>query len=222
MIDDSSNDYLDKQMRTALHPMPPPENTSLSESQVSWSDEQILVALRSGDRQVAGVLYDHLRPTVDRALRRVLRSRYRDFDDLIQMTFERILRALAENRFEGRSSLRTWASAIASHVALDAIRSRVRENQRYNRSPSVSELLAPGRAESRMEALAELQRIHDILSRMNPDLAETLLLHDVLGHPLEEIATLKKAGLSATQSRLRRARIELKRRAAAYLPKKGL
>lgn len=191
--------------------------SAVTQSPPSWTDEELLSALRAGDRRAARALYEQLRPAVDRALRRVLHARHRDFDDLMQITFERILRGVAEDRFEGRSSLRTWASAIAAHVALDALRSGGREAKRIQSEVPVADLAGRPRGESCMEARAELNRVHDILSRMNPDLAETLVLHDVLGHALEEVAEMKQAGLSATQSRLRRARQELKRRAAALL-----
>ena len=52
---------------------------------------------------------------------------------------------------------------------------------------------------------------------MNTDLAETLLLHDVLGYSLVEVAELRRASTSATQARLRRARTEFKRRAEATI-----
>lgn len=194
-----------------------PSSPPVTESPPVWTDEALLAALGAGDPRAALALYEHLRPAIDRALRRVLHGRHRDFDDLVQTTFERILRGVAEERFEGRSTLRTWASAIAAHVALDALRKGGREAKRLYGDVAVAELPTGQRAEPRMEARAELVRVHDILSRMNPDLAETLLLHDVLGHPLDEVAEMKGAGLSATQSRLRRARQELKRRAAAAI-----
>lgn len=195
--------------------LPRPSLSAVKQSPPGWTDEELLRAVRGGDRRVAGALYEHLRPSIDRALRRVLHGRHRDFDDLMQITFERILRGVVEDRFEGRSSLRTWASAIAAHVALDALRSSGREERRIQGDAVVADIPSGPRAEGRMEARAELNRVHDILLRMKPDLAETLILHDVLGHPLEEVAEMKQAGLSATQSRLRRARQELKRRAAA-------
>jgi RNA polymerase sigma-70 factor (ECF subfamily) len=151
---------------------------------------------------------------VDRTLRRVLHHRFRDFEDLMQNTFVQVLRAVAEDRFEGRSGLETWASAIATHVALDAVRAAIRERTRHVDLPEGTELPAAGRPESRLEAAAELRRLQGILSRMKPDLAETLVLHDVLGHALEEIAEMRGVGVAATQSRLHRARLELRRRAA--------
>lgn len=187
--------------------------------QSEWSDAQLLRALRAGRPEAARPLYDHLRPTIEWSLRRVLRGGYRDFEDLVQSTFERILRGVVEDRFEGRSSLRTWASAIAAHVALDALRRGGREASRLQGQVSALDLESHTKAEPTLEARAELRRVRDILTRMNPDHAETLLLHDVLGHHVAEIAEMKCTGLSATQSRLRRARRELLRRSSARVPR---
>lgn len=177
-----------------------------------WTDREFLEALGRGDRTVAVPLYRALRPVIDHALRRVLHGRHREFDDLMQTTFERLLTALAEGRFQGKSSLRTYAAAIGTHVALDALRASVRSDKRS--APGVdAEETSVGRPEARIEALVELRRIQGILSKMNPDMAETLVLHDVLGHPLEEIAHMRGASVSATQSRLFRGRLELQKRA---------
>lgn len=168
--------------------------------------------MERGEPVAAGWLYDHVRASIDFALRRVLHARHRDYDDLVQTTFERILRALAEGRFQRRSSLRTWASAVAGHVALDALRASYRERARWAEGPGPEAWTSGERGEGRLEALAELRRVQGVLSRMKPDLAETLVMADVLGHSLEEIAELRRASPSATQARLRRARIELERR----------
>ncbi len=187
----------------------------------SWDDRALINALLQGDRRAAAVLYDHVRPAIDQALRRVLRHRSRDFEDLTQTTFERMLRALAEDRFEGRSALKTWAAAIAGHVALDALRSVVREEGRHAQALEVEDLPSQGRADNHVEALAELRRVHGVLARMKANLAETLVLHDVLGHSLDEIAAIRGASVTATQSRLHRARIELRRRLGAVQARTG-
>jgi RNA polymerase sigma factor (sigma-70 family) len=178
------------------------------------SDERLISGILEGDRNLAGALYDQLRAPIDSALRRILHQPGPDFEDHVQITFERLLRSLAEGRFEGRSSLTTWACAIASHVALDALRLRQRERERTGVLPDQDELACATRTDKRLESLRELRRIQGILLQMKPDRAETLLLHDVLGHTLTEIAELHQATESATQSRLHRARLELKRRAA--------
>lgn len=177
-------------------------------------DDQILLrAILNGDRAAAGALYDLLRAPIDSALRRILHQRGPDFEDHVQVTFERILRSIAEGRFEGRSSLKTWACAIASHVALDALRRKKRDAQRFYELPDQDVLPSGGHTDRRLESLGEIRRIQGILADMKPQLSETLILHDVLGYKLSEIGALKNSTDSATQSRLQRARKEFRRRA---------
>jgi DNA-directed RNA polymerase specialized sigma24 family protein len=54
------------------------------------------------------------------------------------------------------------------------------------------------------------------LATMNPDQAETVLLHDVLGHDLWEIARLTDVSPGAAQKRLSRGHAELRRRIAIF------
>ena len=48
---------------------------------------------------------------------------------------------------------------------------------------------------------------------MSPDQAQTILLHDVLGHPLAEVAKIMGVTAAAAQRRLSRGHQELMRRA---------
>ncbi len=182
------------------------------------SDADLIRAVRAGEASAAGALYDRLRPVIDFALRRVLRGRTDALEDLVQDSFEQILRALAGDRFEGRSSLTTWAAAIAGHVALDRLRRGFREDRVLVRgeADAGASPLGPG-AERRLEARSEVRRLQGILARMKPELAETLLLHEVLGHELAEVAEIMGVSPSACQSRLFRGRKELLRRAAAQV-----
>lgn len=192
-----------------LRPRPEPEP----------SDLELLAAIRRGDGAAAQLLYDRLQPAIEHTIRRVLRQRSDQNDDLIQICFERILRAIVEDRFAGMSTLTTWASAIAGHVAVDALRRSMRERRLFSSATAaeVSPAALGERAvtERRLEARSEIQRLHRILAKMKPSLAETLVLHDVLGHNLDEVAALMGITPSATQSRLFRARKELVRRAGA-------
>lgn len=182
------------------------------------TDAELVRAVRNGEASAAGALYDRLRPVIDFALRRVLRGRTEVFEDLVQDTFEQILRALAADRFEGRSSLTTWAAAIAGHVALDRLRRGFREERvLVPAQDNVGAALGPG-AERRLEARSEVRRLQGVLARMKPELAETLLLHEVLGHDLAEVAEIMGVTQSACQSRLFRGRKELLRRVAAHVP----
>jgi RNA polymerase sigma-70 factor (ECF subfamily) len=180
------------------------------------SDGALLAAVRGGDATAAAQFYERLYPVVDHALRRVLRRRIPEFDDLVQVTFERVVRAIIEDRFAGHSALTTWAAAIAGHVAIDFLRRSVRERRVLEEFETP---LSRGAPERRMEARSEIQRLHAVLSRMKPELAEAVLLFDVLGHSLDEVARLSGISQSAAQSRLHRGRKELVRRAGANRPR---
>jgi len=148
-----------------------------------------------------------------------LHGRYADFEDLVQTTFERVIRTLIEGRFEGRSRLSTWAGAIAAHVAMDSLRRRTRERRLFTEPDAVeSEPRATTWVpERQLEARSEVRRLQGILSRMKPELANALVLHDVLGYSVPQLARLDGIKMTAAQSRLSRARKEFARRSSASI-----
>jgi len=184
------------------------------------SDEQIVAGLIAGEEWAAEALYDHLQPVVDRALRRILQSNA-DHDDQVQVVFERVIRTLIERKFAGACSLSTWATAIASNVAVDALRARIRERavvwEDRARGAEHAARVSSGNLERQLEARAEIAELHAILGSMDGAQAETVLLHDVHGHELTEIALITRVSVAAAQSRLVRGRKELLRRARVRL-----
>jgi len=184
------------------------------------SDEQIVTGLVAGEEWAAEALYDRLQPVVDRALRRILQSNV-DHDDQVQVAFERIIRTLVERKFAGACSLSTWAAAIASNVAIDGLRARIRERavvwEDRARGAEYAASVSSGNLERQLEARAEIAELHAILASMDASQAETVLLHDVHGHELTEIALITRVSVAAAQSRLVRGRKELLRRARIRL-----
>jgi len=192
-------------------------NAPFRERQVSSlgvTDRGLVEAIRAGHSHAAAPLYDSLRPSIEQALQRVLRDRPPEFEDLMQITFERVIRTIAEGHFEGRSQLKTWASAIAAHVAVDWLRRRTQEQRLFEAvdfnaiDPQAYGVLP----ERQLEARSEVRKIHGILGRMKPRRATILVLHDVMGHSVPQVAELLGINISAAQSRLRRARQEFLRR----------
>ena len=165
------------------------------------------------------MLYDRVSSVVERTLRRILQSADADYEDLLQVTLERVVESLVKQRFSGACSLSTWASAIAGHVGVDALRTRIRERALFKRSEDV---VAPVQAfahhamlEKQLEARSEIEQLHDILGSMKPEQAHAVVMHDALGHEIAEIAALAGVSVAAAQSRLVRGRKELLRRARA-------
>ncbi len=181
-------------------------------SPAAVSDDALCAALERGDRKIASQLYDRLIGPVDRAIVRVLGRRERDHDDLVQHSFEQIVKSLAARRFARACSLSTWASTIASHVALNALRARQRERRVISSGEELDldrEAPAPVDAERRLGARADVERIRQELADMSVERAEAVWLHDILGHELAEIASILGISVAAAQSRLVRGRGEL-------------
>jgi RNA polymerase sigma-70 factor (ECF subfamily) len=182
----------------------------------SLTDEQLVAAVQDGDDRVASLMYDRLADVVDKTLYRVFGRREADHDDLIQMAFEQIVITLSRRSFAGACSLRTWASSVTANVALTALRRRSRERKVVAREVTTSDddFQVPSGVDLEMtlDARGRLQRLREHLVAMKLPYAETVFLHDALGHELAEIAVMTGVSVSAAQSRLVRGRKELRKR----------
>jgi RNA polymerase sigma factor (sigma-70 family) len=184
------------------------------------SDRAVVAGLLEGEAWAAEELYLRTHLVVERSVRRVLQSVDSDVEDLVQLAFEKIVRSLVEGTFSGDCRLSTWASAIASNIAVDHIRARIRERDLFPTGAVDAPQLAGARSsniERQLEARAELARLHAVLQRMNEQQAKVIVLHDVLGHELKEIAAIQGVSVAAAQSALVRGRRELVRRAAVTI-----
>ena len=184
----------------------------------AYTDSELFEGIASGDERIARELYRRLLPSVEAALYRVLGRREHDHEDLVQSTFEQIILTLAQRRYAQACSLNTWASTIAAHIALKSLRSRYRQRNVFDARVGAEELaeFASGGhdVERTVGERRELERLRLRLSELPAAQAEAVVLHDLMGHPLAEIATITGASVAAAQSRLVRGRKELMARMA--------
>jgi RNA polymerase sigma-70 factor (ECF subfamily) len=153
-------------------------------------------------------------------------------DDAVQDTMIRAWRAL--ERFEGRSSLRTWLIRIATRVCLDSLGDRTRRSRPVDLRPvctidtPLTELPSSHWLEPIPDALAlptdadpgELAILRQsirlafvaALQLLPPRQRAALLLADVLGFRAAEIAELLEMSVAAVNSALQRARATLEAR----------
>jgi len=169
----------------------------------------------AGEPWAHAALYDALYPIVAHALQKIL-HRTPDYEDLVQTSFELIVRTLQTPRAQKIESLAAWSSAIAARVALDALRARIRERRIFNRdtegAQAVTLVSGPG-LERQLDARSDLLWLQNALAAMSSDQADAVVLHDVLGHDLWQVATLTNTSPAAAQKRLSRGHLELRRRA---------
>jgi RNA polymerase sigma-70 factor, ECF subfamily len=184
-----------------------------SRALATYRDEELLEGIARGDERIASEIYRRLLPAVEAALYRVMGRREAEHDDLVQSSFEQIILTLSQRRYAQACSLKTWASTLAAHVALKALRSRYRQRKLFDIKSDPAEVAElPSQVEDVEHSVGvrrEIEQLRSFLSQLPPAQAEAVMLHDLMGHPLAEIASLTGVSVAAAQSRLVRGRKEL-------------
>lgn len=148
-------------------------------------------------------LYRRHTPRIHRFVVRLLGGRPHA-EDVLQETWLRAARALADFRFEAR--LRTWLMGVALNVCRELSR---------RRELDVPIETAPAEAEGDdRRAGSPLERIdlEATIATLPAGFRQVLLLHDLEGHTHREIALLLGIEEGTSKSQLARARAALRRR----------
>lgn len=172
-------------------------------------DAEILAALRDGDPNAATSLYRRTRPQVESTISRLLGHGDADHDDLVQTAMIAIVDSI--HRFRGESSLDTWVAHLTANIVFKAIRRRCSQRRTLERTREHA-FVAPERSTGFVESIEArdlVQRVRSLLSALDPAKHYTVLLHDVCGYDLREIASITETSVAAAQSRLVRGRAEL-------------
>ncbi len=135
-----------------------------------------------------------------------------DAEDLVQEAFLGAFRT----RFRGESSLRTWLVKILVRRAGMLRRSRRRESLDVSLdAPGVQEAAVAVGAPGEAGADARLD-LSQMLKALSPDHRQVILLREIEGLSYEEIAEALGVPRGTVESRLHRARDELRKRFKGY------
>lgn len=135
-------------------------------------------------------------------------------EDLTQEIFLRLYQNLRQYR--GDVPLSGWALRLSRNLCIDQYRRNRRERLAGRVSEEVLQYL-PAADDPMAEAQnrEQLRAVYDALEEMSEDLAETVLLRDLQGWTLEEVAVYLEIPEGTVKSRLHRGRIELAERVNA-------
>ena len=170
------------------------------------SEDAALIAAQHESRRRFLELVAEIRPELHRYCARMVGS-ITDGEDVVQDTLARAYYALPE--METMPSLRPWLFQIAHHRALDHLK-------RYDvrmREPLDAEHDEPDAANDPDDALAREEATRAAITRfidLAPAQRSAVVLKDVLGHSLAEIATLLELTPPAVKAALHRGRTRLR------------
>ncbi|HLK91777.1 MAG TPA: sigma-70 family RNA polymerase sigma factor [Polyangia bacterium] len=138
-------------------------------------------------------------PTVGRACRGVMSARHVDLEDTIQESLLDVMRGLPSYRFEGH--LVGFVTKVAIRRALLSRRRSVARVRHLQLLDDLHDELPVADASAGELEQAEVMR--DLLRRVRPIQAETLVMRVVLGFSVEEIAVATEVSVNTVKTRLR-------------------
>ncbi len=173
----------------------------------------LVEACRRGDRRALHRVFTTHAPYIERLLGRVVGPSL-EVDDLLQSTFMAAITAFP--RFRGEAHVRTWLARIAVRIAQERLRSA--SYKRRVDLPSLDERAdhndRSAHVEHDLDARRRVERMYLHLNAIGVKKRVAFVLHVFEGHPIEEVAALAGASVTATKSRVFWARRELIKRAS--------
>jgi RNA polymerase sigma-70 factor (ECF subfamily) len=181
-------------------------------------DQPLVIRAAAGDRDAFGALVERYQSRIYN-LTMALGVRRADAEDVAQEVFVRAFQGL--RRFRGEARFRTWLYQIAVNAA-----------RSYHAGPSGREPALPVRRDDRdapdpvgadpfAERLADREVIDRALAALPGEWREAVTLRDIEGFSYREIADLTGMPLGTVESRIFRARQELRSSLSVLLDRRS-
>jgi RNA polymerase sigma-70 factor, ECF subfamily len=172
-------------------------------------DLELVRLAQSGDAKAFEALVVKYQRRIARHVARYVRHSG-DVEDIVQTVFIRAHRGLAA--FRGESAFFSWLYRIATNAALSHLKRAPGEVLLGDEAPDErAEAFEPGvsdaaNPERTLMAKQIAEAVKRALARLQPDLAEALMLFEVEGKPYAEIAAMLDIPIGTVRTRIFRAR----------------
>jgi RNA polymerase sigma-70 factor (ECF subfamily) len=172
------------------------------------------------DRRAQRELFNYYKLKVHDLVFKSLGPKF-DTDDVLQQVFIELFKSLAY--FKGDSSLDTWVYRISLKVCTKQLRKKYRKRQ-----PQVvydSEQIEAEADKNAQGPCADLEQselkavIYDALDKLDAEKRMTVVMYEMEGRTLEEIAAMSNIPLGTVKSRLFHGRKALEKLLGRYLEK---
>jgi RNA polymerase sigma-70 factor, ECF subfamily len=172
-------------------------------------DSELVRLAQTGDAKAFEALVVKYQRRIARHVARYVRHSG-DVEDIVQTVFIRAHRGLAA--FRGESAFFSWLYRIATNAALSHLKRAPGELLLGGEAPDErAEAFEPGisdaaNPERTLMAKQIAEAVKRALARLQPDLAEALMLFEVEGKPYAEIAEMLDIPIGTVRTRIFRAR----------------
>ena len=175
---------------------------------------------QAGDARAFEALVVKYQRRVARHVARYIR-RAADVEDVVQETFVRAYRGL--NAFRGESAFYSWLYRIATNVSLSALKRNpepllLGDEAPDERADAFEPGLTDGEDPERTLMAKQIgEAVQRALARLQPDLAQPLLLFEVEGKSYAQIAQMLNVPVGTVRTRIYRAREFIAKRLEAVV-----
>jgi RNA polymerase sigma-70 factor, ECF subfamily len=179
-------------------------------------DDEVLVArVRAGDFDAASALLSRYQDVAYTAALRLL-GEPADAEDVAQDALVRAYTRLSE--LHEHASFSAWLRRIAVNLSLNALRRRGQlhfeslDAEPNREGEALPDVLGKRQATPEDEVLKNALRdeVEAVIQRLPPEQRVAVVLRDMYGYDVAEIAELQRCGLSAAKMRIRRGRARLR------------
>ena len=174
-------------------------------------DTELLTQIRRGDQRAFAALLDRHARYLFGVAHSLTAGNADDAEDLVQET----LMGALNSHFRGESSVRTWLVRILVNRAAMLRRSRSRRPE-VSSDVQMEQAASPASAGTSGAVEAKLD-LTSMLAALTPEHRQVIVLRELEGLSYEQIAAALHVPRGTVESRLHRAREELRKRFKGYL-----
>jgi RNA polymerase sigma-70 factor (ECF subfamily) len=205
-------------MSAYLLTLPAPRDAFDAQRQSDDEELRLIRRVQSGDELAFAELVDRHEKRVFAVIRSIL-PRSNDAEDIAQQTFAKAWFGLAD--FEFRGSIASWLYRIAVNECFDYLRkkrTRPLVSECDLREEEVARINRSGRAPASGADVVAAERdlVVRLLARMSPEDRSLLLMRELEGYTLQELAKLSGLNANTVKVRLFRSRHRLMRAARQH------
>jgi RNA polymerase sigma-70 factor, ECF subfamily len=188
---------------------------------VKDDDLETIGRILRGDYDGFEVLVEKYQGRIYRHLRKMVRDE-EEAADLLQDTFLNAYKGLGG--FSGDSSFSTWLFRIATNNALMFLRKTKPDSTEYDDEIRINDshhmpVVSPEFASTPLEILLSYEgkrKIEDAIDNLPLIYRSVVMLRDVEGFSLQEVAGIMETSVAAVKSRLHRARNTIRKELSEY------